>query len=291
MRNESNWIVRRDLGARLAAVLLVFGSAAWCVAAPLIVMPLGDSNTVGTANAPFAYRTRLWEDFGMDPTRLKFLGSQQSALGNHEGHSGYTIAAAPVGFGNITDHIGSYLGRRQNPDAVLLMIGTNDMNLNYQVDDAPARLDFLIGRITALKPATKLFVANVPPIDDAHNQFRTGSDTMANQRVIAFNGAIPGIVAAHQARGERVFFVDVYSQLNLSDIEDGLHPTPAGYDKIGDAFYRALVGVPEPGCAALVGIVVGWSLASSRIRAAKARGAVAGRGPLLARFAQQERDH
>jgi lysophospholipase L1-like esterase len=261
-------------------LLLIFSAASSNEAAPLVIMPLGDSNTVGTANGPGAYRTRLWQNFGSDPSRMTFTGSQQSGpaeLGSklHEGHSGYTIAAAPVGFGNLTDFIGGYLDPRKRPDAILLMIGTNDMNLNYQVDQAPARLDFLISRIsdlsTGLKPNAKLYVASVPPIDDARNQFRTGSDTMANERVLTFNAAIPGIVAAHRARGERVHFVDVYSELTLADIDDGLHPGAAGYAKIGDAFYRAIT-LPEPGGLVHLCVVIAAFIGSNRMGHGRGRG-------------------
>ena len=267
-----HWLAQR-LATGLAAVLLVVTVAGWCMAAPLVIMPLGDSNTSGTPKATGAYRTKLWQNFGSDPARVAFLGTRQSGppeLGDqlHEGHSGFTIAAAPVGLGNLTDNIGSYLGRRKNPDVILLMIGTNDVNLDYQVDEAPARLDQLISQIsdlaTGLKPQAKLFVANAPPIDDVHNQFRTGTDTMANSRAIAFNATIPGIVAAHRARSELVYFVDVNRELTLADVDDGLHPTPVGFDKIGDAFYRAIVGVPEPNCAVYLCAAFGWGLCLRR---------------------------
>jgi lysophospholipase L1-like esterase len=257
------------------AVYLLAVAGSPCVAAPLKLLALGDSNTAGTPLAPGAYRTRLWQDFGSDPTKLEFLGSQVSGppeLGDqaHEGHSGFTIAAAPVGFGNLADGLRSYLNARINPDFILLMIGTNDVNLNYQVDQAPARLDSLISRIsdlsTGLKPNAKLIVASIPPIDDAHNQFRTGLDTMANSRAMVFNAAVPGVVAAHRARGERVFFADINSALTLADIDDGLHPTRAGYDKIGDAFYSAIFALPEPGGMQYLCVAIGIAACLARIR-------------------------
>lgn len=242
-----------------ALVCLVTASAV--SAAPLKVMPLGDSNTQGSSSNG-AYRTKLWQDFGSDPNKLVFYGSQQDGppqLGskNHEGHIGYTIARAPVGFGNLTDNIGGYLHPRLFPDVILLMIGTNDINLIYQVDQAPARLDHLISlisdRSTGLRPNAKLIVSNILPIDDANNQFRTGADFSANERVNAFNATIPGIVAAHRARGEQVFLNDINSTFMFADIADGLHPTSAGYDKLGDLWYRAILAVvPEPGSLSVV---------------------------------------
>ena len=109
------------LARRLLAVCLLVAAAGECAAVPLKVTAIGDSNTVGTANSPGAYRTRVWQNFGSDPTKLDFLGSQQSGpfeLGDklHEGYNGFTIAKAPVGFGNITDFISGILNVRQRPD-------------------------------------------------------------------------------------------------------------------------------------------------------------------------------
>ena len=256
----------------LAVALLITASPSR--AAPLKVMPLGDSNTQGIAPGNGAYRTKLWQDFGSDPNRLVFYGSQENGppqLGNkhHEGHSGYTIARSPVGFGNLTDNIAGYLNPRLQPDVILLMIGTNDINLNFEVDQAPARLDHLISlisdRSTGLRPNAKLIVSNILPIDDAHNQFRSsGSDFSANERVTAFNATIPGIVAAHWAHGERVFFNDINSSFTFADIADGLHPTLAGFDKLGDLWYRSIGSVlPEPDALSLLGsAVIMWALCS-----------------------------
>ena len=123
-----------------AAVLAVTVQA---FAAPLKIMPLGDSITYGTSNATGAYRTKLWQDFGSDANNLTFYGSLEAGppqLGNKhtEGHSGFTIADEPgSGYGNITDSIAGYLNPRLFPDIILLMIGTNDINRDYQVDQCP----------------------------------------------------------------------------------------------------------------------------------------------------------
>jgi lysophospholipase L1-like esterase len=253
------------------ALAIIIGKATVSVAAPLVVMPLGDSITDGNnyfGDALGGYRTELWRDFGSSSSRLVFVGSQQSGpftLGDlhHEGHSGYTIADAPiVGRLGLTEHLdgskyaypdGNWLGPTVNPDVILLMIGTNDINLNYSVAQAPARLAALISKIATLKPAAKLIVASIPPIDDANNYF--ASDGNSNARAIAYNAAIPGVVAAQRALGEQVFFFDMNHMLNVSDIADGLHPTLAGYNKMGDAWFSAIQAiVPEPSTFTLLAV-------------------------------------
>jgi hypothetical protein len=249
----------RMISARVGIAILatLFAQPHCCSAAALKIMPLGDSNTSGPAWARGTYRLQLWKDFGSDINRVEFVGSTgyplPAELGSkrHEGHSGFTIAAAPTGYGNITDNIPTWLGPNMNPDIILMMIGTNDINYQYRVDEAPARLDHLITLIsdldTGLKPNTYLVVGSLPPINDTNNNFRsTPTDYSANARVDAFNATLPGIVATHIARGERVYFAEINAALTVADIADGLHLTAAGYDKIGDAFYNAILSLPIP---------------------------------------------
>lgn len=271
----------RETGLALlvtAAYSLFSLTCQFAEAAPLKVMPLGDSITAGESDTD--YRTRLWQRFGSDPTKLDFLGSQFSgpaALGDkfHEGHPGYTIAYEPAAaFGNLTDNVARWLpvGQRSPvfPDIILLMIGTNDVNnVAVQTPSAPERLSHLISLISdpviGRSPQSKLIVSTLLPIDDSNATFRTiPNDFSRNARVTAFNSALPAIVAAHRADGENVFFFDMNARFTVSDIKDGLHPYPAGNEKLGDGWYDAIQGVlvPEPesfifSAAALL-VEVGW---------------------------------
>ena len=97
---------------------------------------------------------------------------------------------------DLTDSVSGYLNPRVIPDIILLMIGTNDINRQFQVDQAPAKLDHLISlisdRSTGLRPNTKLIVSSILPIDDKHNQFAwPGADPNRNQDVDIFNATIP----------------------------------------------------------------------------------------------------
>jgi lysophospholipase L1-like esterase len=271
MKRAHDLIRSRRLVA--SSVLWSLISTAPALGAPIKIMPLGDSITYGAGTATGGYRTELWKDFGSDPNKLVFYGSLEAGppeLGNKhtEGHPGFTIANEPgSGYGNLTDSISGYLNPRLFPDFILLMIGTNDINRQFEVDQAPAKLDHLISlisdRSTGLKPNAKLIVSNILPIDDAHNQFAwPGADSNRNRDVDIFNATIPGIVAAHRGRGENVFFTDVHRLFSLTDIADGLHPTPAGFDKLGDAWYSAILSVPEPASCYLIlfGSLGIWSM-------------------------------
>ncbi|MCC3654477.1 SGNH/GDSL hydrolase family protein [Streptomyces sp. S07_1.15] len=196
-------------------------------AAPVRVMPLGDSITDGF-NVPGGYRVDLWQKLVAGGHEIDFVGSQANGPGNlgdrdHEGHSGWTIA-------QIDSNIESWL-RTYTPDTILLHIGTNDM---YGGDPggAPARLATLIDRITAQAPDAHLFVATIVPLAWGDATVRT------------FNAAIPGIVQSRADAGKRVHLVEMYSKLTTADLADGVHPNATGYSKMATAWYEALLSVP-----------------------------------------------
>ncbi|WP_235978607.1 SGNH/GDSL hydrolase family protein [Streptomyces lycii] len=196
-------------------------------AAPVRVMPLGDSITDGF-NVPGGYRVDLWQKLLAGGHEVDFVGSMANGPGelgdrDHEGHSGWTIAQIDQ---NIDNWLSTY-----TPRTILLHIGTNDM---YGGDPggAPARLAALIDRITARAPDTELFVATIVPLS-----FSDGT-------VRAFNAEIPGIVQSRADAGARVHLVDMYSALSLSDLADGVHPNATGYSKMATRWYEALLSVP-----------------------------------------------
>ncbi|MEV8504983.1 ricin-type beta-trefoil lectin domain protein [Actinoplanes sp. NPDC051475] len=223
---------------RLAAVGLGLALAAGlttAVAAParaesnggVRVMPLGDSITDGY-NVPGGYRIKLWQQMAADARTVDFVGSGfngPAALGDHdhEGHSGWKIR-------DIDASIDGWL-RTSAPRTVLLHIGTNDINGNDDVANAPARLSALIDRIRNLAPVAEVFVATITPI----------ADPAGEQRVRTFNAAVPGIVAQ---KGARTHLVDLHAALTTADLADGLHPNAGGYDKMAVAWYAALKFVP-----------------------------------------------
>ncbi|MBI4396844.1 MAG: DNRLRE domain-containing protein [Elusimicrobia bacterium] len=221
-------------------ILLLAGFTAAAVgAAPLSaagavarLMPLGDSITDGVA-VPGAYRVELWNKFVTDGLNVDFTGSLSNGPDslvdkNHEGHSGYRID-------QIAASVSGWLAAAP-PDMVLLLIGTNDMIQNYQVADAPARLDSLISRIATERPGAHILVGSIPPLADA----------AANNRAVTYNAAIPGIVDAQRALGRNVRFVDIFSSLTVGDLYDGKHPTAEGCAKMADAWHPAVRAALTP---------------------------------------------
>jgi len=201
------------------------------------LMSLGDSITAGEHKVdptPGAYRTQLWTDFMDDGLRVDFVGSQSNGpdrLGDkdHEGHSGWRI-------NQITGLVNSGLLRTYQPDSVLLMIGTNNVLGRAGVSKISSELSHLIDQITEQSPNTKLLVSSIAPIDPSIYGQKVA------RKARDFNKLIPDLVSDKVAHGKKVAFVNAGGSLTLEDlVSDGKHPDDQGYNKIGNAWYNAIV--------------------------------------------------
>src|SRR4051812_49089883 len=151
------WNARR-LGTAVLALVLAAGTVVTTSAPALAesnggvrVMPLGDSITDGY-NVPGGYRIELWQRMASAGNVVDFVGSGSNGPANlgdhdHEGHSGWRIDQLDA---NIVGWLGT-----SAPRTVLLHIGTNDMNQNYDIANAPARLSALIDKIRANAPTVE----------------------------------------------------------------------------------------------------------------------------------------
>ncbi|MEU0534969.1 cellulose binding domain-containing protein [Amycolatopsis tolypomycina] len=222
--------------AKLAAVVVLtacatlgvvpVAAAAATVAAPVPIMPLGDSITQGGSIG--GYRLDLGAKLRADGRSTDFVGSLADGPSsmpdrNHEGHPGWTIAQIDA---NVTGWLNTF-----RPRTILLHIGTNDM---YGSDPAgaPRRLSALVDKITNQVPGADVFVATIIPI------------RFADQTVRTFNAAIAPDMRAKAAAGKRVHLVDMYPAVAIADLPDGIHPNAAGYSKMATAWYNALKAVP-----------------------------------------------
>ncbi len=182
------------------------------------VMPLGDSITDGCCGETkksmgASYRLELFHLSLMNNKRLTFVGSSQNGPNtvdnqpfprNHEGHSGWTIAdkPAPGPRDGLQDQMVGWLTNKpaNMPHIVTLMIGTNDIDTNYDLPNAPKRLATLVDTITGAAPNALVVLAQMVP---------TRKDD-ENTRVRAFNDAMPALVKARADAGKHVVLVDIY---------------------------------------------------------------------------------
>ncbi len=217
-----------------------------------IIMPLGDSITygVGSSGAGGGYRVPLFRLTLMNDQLITFVGHGMASdpdapngpttvddvpfPRNHEGYSGYTIDTGGGRTGISTIIAAAFTAN--TPHIVLLMIGTNDVNISLDLATAPTRLANLIDRILAYIPNGLLVVARITP---------TRTDA-TNARVQTYNNAIPGLVQTRVAAGKHIVVVDMYAALTANGsyktalLNDDLHPNDAGYKVMADTWYAAI---------------------------------------------------
>lgn len=207
-------------------------------------MPSGDSITVGAQSTDTGgYRVPLFHLLLQNKKTATFVGPSGAGPttvdgvpfpDGHDGHSGYIIdtvgtrkGLAPLMAANL---------QKYAPHIVLLMIGTNDVNSQVDLPNAPARLAALIDLVTTTAPDTLLVVAQLIP---------TRTDTL-NADVRAFNAAIPTIVAQRTKAGKHIVVVDMYGAFTANPsfktdlLFDGLHPNDAGYAEMAKVWYGAI---------------------------------------------------
>ena len=113
-----------------------------------------------------------------------------------------------------------------DPHIILLHIGTNDMV--QSAGGAADRLGTLLDEITSAAPEALLVVSNIVPLSFSQNN------------VDQYNAAIPALVEARAAQGANIVFVDQFSGFPASELADGVHPSPAGYDRMARVWYNAI---------------------------------------------------
>jgi lysophospholipase L1-like esterase len=204
------------------------------------IMPFGDSITQGY-NVPGGYRAPLFHLALAASRNITFVGSAADYSvptvdgvmfpKNHEGHGGYTIEGNNGIAQFVSTSIPSY-----KPNIITLMIGTNDINGNNNVADAPNRLGNLLDSIFMRDANILVVLAQIVP---------TANDG-TNNAVKAYNAALPNVVSARVSSGKHVVLVDMYTAFTKdanykqSLLGDNLHPNQTGYNLMADVWFQAL---------------------------------------------------
>ncbi|WP_086851167.1 cellulose binding domain-containing protein [Amycolatopsis kentuckyensis] len=225
-----------------AAVLgLTLAQPAVSAAAPVRIMPLGDSITAG----PGCWRAYLWDRLQRTGyTNIDFVGTQPGGGcsvpfdGDHEGHGGY--AATGIADQN---QLPPWLAAAR-PDVVLMHLGTNDLwGGTISTEAILAAYSKLVDQMRASNPDMKVIVAQIIPMEPS------GCAACA-QRVVALDTAIPGWAAAKTTARSPITVVDQWTGFSAAaDTSDGVHPIDSGFRKMADRWYPAVaaaLGTPVP---------------------------------------------
>lgn len=208
----------------------------------LRVLPLGASIVYGLHSSDgngFRYGLREQLVYNGNPTHM--IGSVQSGTmvdNNVEGWPGYTITQVAAK---------AELDIADQPNLVILHVGTNDCVQSLDIDNAGARLGTLIDYLFDNIPGVTIVASTLLP--------NGNPTTQAN--VDIYNSQIPALIQARQAAGKKITYVDFSSSWwSVSDLgSDGFvdtsadtristnlynrtHPTDAGYLKMAEVWWR-----------------------------------------------------
>ena len=199
-----------------------------CKASPCVILPLGDSITVGLNSSDSAgYRSQLFKLAVAANQNITFIGSQSGGPSTvsgktfpskHEGHSGITITG-------ITGYVPPAKALTGTPHIVLVHIGTNDMTNKSDPTTAAKQLDTLVADLVAAAPEALIVVAKIVPLGYSDSNYTS------------YVGKIADVVKAHAG----VVMVDM-STLPTSDIagNGNVHPTDKGYADMANLWYGAI---------------------------------------------------
>jgi lysophospholipase L1-like esterase len=213
----------------------------------IAIMPLGDSLTYGYVsegnpdNEVGGYRRYLWEKIHANGiTNVNFVGSLANGIPtidrDHEGHGGWRID-------DIEAAVSGWVTASQ-PDIILLMAGTNDLNGGFSPELAILRMGLLLDKIHSFRPTARVLLLNLP---GARANVSSDFSNVTPTVISAFNDALPGLVNPRAAQGWNIALVDAFGSAGLDRgatsndySSDGLHLSLAGYSKLANLLYSAL---------------------------------------------------
>ncbi|MGC4001164.1 MAG: GDSL-type esterase/lipase family protein [Anaeromyxobacter sp.] len=198
------------------------------------ILPLGDSITEGWPSTRGGFREALYDRFLERDQAVDFVGtldlhSDGLADRQHEGHAGWTCADLEGGAPEwlaLTD-----------PDAVLLLCGTNDLWHAGTGRSIATAVEALVARVRAEAPEAHVLVGTIPPI---RYDFPAFDDTVRAANTL-LRAEIPALEDDH------VHLVDLAARLSLRDVAgDLIHLDPRGHGNqaVADAWLAGLDGIP-----------------------------------------------
>ena len=222
-----------------AACVLCAGIAQRGFAAPLLIMPLGDSITDGTqAQEQSGYRGPLYNDLTADGYDFQFVGATDTSPGYlptspvnqtyHNGYPGITTSA-------LLSNMLSQGWLNVDPNMVLLHIGTN----NVGGDESAAINDVsqMIDAIESNDATTTVFLAQIVPFP--------GHDSFVNQ----YNADLATLANTKDGSGDHVIVVDMNTNFFSSGntlSSDNEHPNAGAYDWMAQQWNNAIVASMAP---------------------------------------------
>lgn len=196
------------------------------------IMPLGDSITEA-----FGYRVPLWDKLTKADYNINYVGSQSTPNPDlpdtdHEGHGGWKIH-------DIAEKVNGWLDAYK-PDVILLMIGTNDVawwTPKTGTEIAQSHAELVDQILANSSEATQLLVASIPP---QSSKIIEPNEVDRAKLAKDFNAEMERLMQERIEKGKNIIFVDMYSQLSVDQLRDGIHPNDEGYRVMSQTWFDAL---------------------------------------------------
>ncbi len=227
-------------------------------AAPVSIMPLGDSITHGTASGAkpgeeVSYRKALRDKLVAAGYEIVFVGSQKSesptaADLHHEGHSGWCAAGCYQNRSDILREVDKFLANTP-PDVVLLHIGTNDIASHHRPEETVSAVNGILDKIFRYGREQKRQIwVILALIVSGQNP-----PCIYCQQITAYNRALRQMAQARIQKGDKIILVDMengagidYRGVPEGDMWDFGHPYETGYQKMAAVWFEGLKQILTP---------------------------------------------
>ena len=180
---------------------------------------------------------------------VDFVGSKKGGEcydNEHEGYTGWSIDRIQNSITGARMGISSVIGKRiekYQPDVVTLMIGTNDILSDYELDKSYDRLSALVDKAFEKMPeGAVLIMATIPDMDATDNTYidKSMSVEYMDKCIANYNDAVRAVAEDKKAEGKNIMLADVHSAITKEDLYDGVHPNEEGYKKIAYFWYDVI---------------------------------------------------
>ena len=258
-------------------IIIIINSISYIIVKPkktIRIMSIGDSITDGS-KAVGSYRKYLYNSLTKNGYSIKMVGpllsdkflnfkdgnENFSYEASHCGYPGYIIKTNSIkkGVMNVIQD-NNYL-IKYKPDVVILLIGTNDIQINIDVETVINYLkDFILYIKNNLEKNSFIFVSSIPPFDpntkisykwykycrvDKNNKTLSDTElkTILDKRTENYNNDIKKLVSSLRKDRINIYFSDLNSVIPSIEnyfYEDGVHPNEKAHKLMGDYLYKQL---------------------------------------------------
>ena len=221
-------------------------------AAPVAIMPLGDSITYGSSSRikpgeEVSYRKALRDRLVAAGYEIVFVGSQNSGYrilpnSNHEGHRGWCASGCPENRSDILREVYNFLAGNP-PDIVLLHIGTNDIIANRDPQAIVSAVSGILDNIFRYAGDQKKQIWVILAL--IINQLNPPCLHCA--QTAAYNKALRQMAQDLIQKGNKILIVDMekgagidYRLVPAGDMAGVVLPSERGYQKMADVWFDGL---------------------------------------------------